>query len=133
MDNCIFCKIIAGEIPNYTLYEDDFTLAFLDITPRAKGHTLVIPKVHAENLLELDESHVKNLLLAVKKAQEKLDKVLKPDGYNIGWNHGEAGGQVVPHLHIHIMPRYVGDGGTNMHAIVNNPGSESVEENFKLF
>ena len=66
MDNCIFCKIIAGEISNYTLYEDDFALAFLDVTPRTKGHTLVIPKVHALNLLELDESHVKNLLLAVK-------------------------------------------------------------------
>jgi len=133
MENCIFCKIIAHEIPNYTVYKDDFALAFLDITPRAKGHTLVIPKVHALNLLELDDSHVKNLLLAVKKAQEKIDQVLHPDGYNIGWNHGDAGGQVVPHLHIHIMPRYNNDGGANMHAIVNNPGDESVEEVYKLF
>ncbi|PIZ95259.1 MAG: HIT family protein [Candidatus Magasanikbacteria bacterium CG_4_10_14_0_2_um_filter_33_14] len=133
MSDCVFCKIVSGEIPNYTVYEDDYTLAFLDITPRAKGHTLVIPKRHALNLLDLDEDSVSKLLPAVKKVQEKIDIVLKPDGYNIGWNHGEAGGQVVPHLHIHIMPRFSGDGGSNMHAIVNNPGSESVEEIFKLF
>lgn len=133
MDNCIFCKIVAGEVPNYTVYEDDFSLAFLDITPRTNGHTLVIPKFHAKNLLELPEANVRTLLSAVKKAQEKIDIVLKPDGYNIGWNHGEVGGQVVPHLHIHIMPRYSGDGGTNMHAIVNNPSTQSVEGVFKLF
>ena len=133
MSDCVFCKIVSGEIPNYTVYEDDYTLAFLDITPRAKGHTLVIPKRHSLNLLDLDEDSVSKLLPAVKKVQEKIDIVLKPDGYNIGWNHGEAGGQVVPHLHIHIMPRFSGDGGSNMHAIVNNPGSESVEEIFKLF
>ena len=133
MSDCIFCKIIVGEIPNYTIYEDDFALAFLDITPRTKGHTLVIPKVHAENLLELDEKYAEKLLVTVKKTQEKLNDVLKPDGYNFGWNHGKAGGQLVPHLHIHIMPRYNNDGGANMHAIVNNPGDESVEEVYKLF
>ena len=133
MSDCIFCKIIVGEIPNYTIYEDDFALAFLDITPRTKGHTLVIPKVHAENLLELDEKYAEKLLVTVKKTQEKLNDVLKPDGYNVGWNHGKAGGQLVPHLHIHIMPRFDGDGGSNMHAIVNNPGDESVEEVYKLF
>ncbi|EKE06723.1 MAG: hypothetical protein ACD_18C00295G0008 [uncultured bacterium] len=133
MSDCIFCKIIVGEIPNYTIYEDDFALAFLDITPRTKGHTLVIPKVHAENLLELDEKYAEKLLVTVKKTQEKLNDVLKPDGYNVGWNHGKAGGQLVPHLHIHIMPRYNNDGGANMHAIVNNPGDESVEEVYKLF
>src|SRR3989339_1789203 len=128
MSDCIFCKIIVGEIPNYTIYEDDFALAFLDITPRTKGHTLVIPKVHAENLLELDEKYAEKLLVTVKKTQEKLNDVLKPDGYNVGWNHGKAGVQLVPHLHIHIMPRYNNDGGANMHAIVNNPGDESAEE-----
>lgn len=133
MSNCIFCKIIAGEIPNYTVYEDDYALAFLDITPRAKGHTLVIPKKHAINLLELDEESVSNLLTAVKRTQEKINTVLKPDGYNIGWNHGEVGGQIVPHLHIHIIPRYNGDGGGNMHSIVNNPSDESIDEVYKLF
>ncbi|OGH85102.1 MAG: hypothetical protein A2493_00840 [Candidatus Magasanikbacteria bacterium RIFOXYC12_FULL_33_11] len=133
MENCIFCKIIAHEIPNYTVYEDEHALAFLDITPRAKGHTLVVPKVHALNLLDLDEEYASKLLIAVKRTQKTIDKVLRPDGYNVGWNHGEAGGQAVPHLHIHIMPRFDGDGGSNMHAIVNNPGDESVEEVYKLF
>ncbi|MFA7314465.1 MAG: HIT family protein [Candidatus Magasanikbacteria bacterium] len=133
MENCIFCKILAGKIPNHTIYEDEYTLAFLDITPSTKGHTLVIPKVHAQNLLELDEEYVGKLLLAVKKAQEKIDLILKPNGYNIGWNHGEIGGQAVPHIHIHIMPRYNGDGGGNMHSIVHNPGDETVEEVFGLF
>ncbi|MFA7244966.1 MAG: HIT family protein [Candidatus Magasanikbacteria bacterium] len=133
MENCIFCKIIAGEIPNYTIYEDEYALAFLDITPRAKGHTLVIPKMHAENLLQLSEVYTEKLLIAVKKTQEKLDKVLQPAGYNVGWNHGEAGGQLVPHLHIHVMPRYNNDGGGNMHSIINNPGNESVEKVYQLF
>ncbi|EKE07667.1 MAG: hypothetical protein ACD_18C00016G0001 [uncultured bacterium] len=133
MSDCIFCKIIEGKIPNYTIYEDEHSLAFLDITPRTKGHTLVIPKKHALHLLALDEETASRLLPAVKKAQEILDKVLKPDGFNVGWNHGEAGGQAVPHLHIHIMPRFDGDGGVSMHSIVNNPGDESVEEVYQLF
>ncbi len=133
MKDCIFCKIVAGDIPNFTVYEDSQTLAFLDIHPRAKGHTVVIPKIHAETVFDLNEELLKSLLPAVQRATEKLEKVLQPEGYNIGWNHGEVGGQVVPHLHIHIMPRWIGDGGSNMHGIVNNPGNMSVEEVATLF
>lgn len=133
MSNCVFCKIINKEIPNYTVYEDDHVLAFLDINPRAKGHTVVIPKIHAETLFDLDENVAKNLMIAVKKTMEKINTVLKPDGYNVGWNHGEAGGQVVPHLHIHILPRWTGDGGGNIHTIINNSGDIEVGEISKLF
>jgi len=133
MKDCIFCKIALKEIPNYTVYEDNHALAFLDINPRAKGHTVVIPKVHAETIFDLNEEIAKDLLPAVQKATEKIERVLQPDGYNIGWNHGEAGGQVVPHLHIHIMPRWDGDGGTNMHGIVNAPGEMDVADVAKLF
>lgn len=133
MESCIFCKIVAGEIPNHTVYEDSKTLAFLDIAPRAKGHTLVIPKVHAETLFDLNEELVKDLSVAVKKTMEALDRTLQPEGYSVGWNHGEAGGQEVPHLHVHIMPRWNGDGGANQHAIINNPGDISVEEVAALF
>ncbi|MBU0596632.1 HIT family protein [Patescibacteria group bacterium] len=130
---CIFCKISKGEIPNYTIYEDNNTLAFLDIEPRSKGHTVVIPKVHAETLLDLNEQIFHDLLLAVKKAQERIEEVLHPDGFNVGWNHGTAGGQLIPHIHIHIMPRWLGDGGTNMHGIINNPGEMAVDDVAKLF
>lgn len=133
MPNCIFCKIINKEIPNYTVYEDEHVLAFLDIQPRSKGHTIVIPKVHAENSSKLSDEQVQNLFVGVKRAQAKVEATLHPDGYNVGWNQGEAGGQVVPHVHVHIMPRWHGDGGNNMHGIVNRPGDEPVEEIYKLF
>jgi histidine triad (HIT) family protein len=132
MKNCIFCKIIAKEIPNYTVYEDDHVLAFLDIHPRAKGHTLVIPKVHAENYFDLNEQLLGHLAFGVRRAMDKIEHALQPDGYNVGWNHGEAGGQEVPHLHVHIFPRYEGDGGGNMHSIVN-VGGVDVKEIAALF
>ena len=130
MENCIFCKIIKGEIPNYTVYEDDKTLAFLDIAPRSSGHTVVIPKNHAERVACLAADSLTALALAVKATAAKIETALKPDGFNIGWNDGAAAGQVVPHLHIHILPRWTGDGGGNMHSVVNNPGEMSVEEVF---
>lgn len=133
MDTCIFCKIIKGEIPNYTVYEDEKVLAFLDIHPHAKGHSVVIPKVHAENFFDLNEDLLEHLSLGVKRSMEKIDKVLNPDGYNVGWNQGEVAGQVVPHLHIHIMPRWEGDGGGSMHSVISNDGGISVEEVNKLF
>src|SRR3989338_3000338 len=133
MENCIFCKIIKGEIPNYTVYDDDKTLAFLDIAPRSPGHTVVIPKSHVEKVADLSDEAAKALLPAVKKTAAKIEAALKPDGFNIGWNDGAAAGQVVPHLHIHILPRWTGDGGGNMHSIVNNAGKESVEDVAKLF
>ena len=132
-DECIFCKIIKGEVPNHTVYEDGDVLAFLDIFPHAKGHTVVIPKKHIERIEELDANSAGALLPAIKKATKKIDEVLRPDGYNIGWNDGKAAGQVVPHLHIHIMPRWENDGGGSMHSIINQPGKETVESISKLF
>jgi len=127
-NDCIFCKIVAGDVPNYTVYEDEMFLACLDVFPHAKGHSVVIPKRHVNNFMELtDEENIK-LLGVVKKVMDKLDSVLKPDGYNVGWNEKPAGGQVVPHLHVHVMPRYEGDRGGSMHSIVNNPGSVPVKD-----
>lgn len=133
MHDCIFCNIINKEIPNYTVYEDNHVLAFLDITPRTKGHTLVIPKVHAETLLDLNGEIAKELLPAVQSVMQRIETVLKPDGFSVGWNHGEAGGQAVPHLHIHVMPRWIGDGGGNMHSIVDSAGGVDVGEVAGLF
>ncbi len=130
---CIFCDIVAKNIPNYTVYEDHNALAFLDITPHAKGHTLVVPKVHAETIFELNEELTKHLFAGVKRTVERVSQVLSPDGFNIGWNHGTAGGQAVVHLHVHVIPRWNGDGGSNIHGIINNPGDTSVEELAALF
>ncbi|MEK7623397.1 MAG: HIT family protein [Patescibacteria group bacterium] len=131
--DCIFCKIIAGEIPNYTIYEDGDTLAFLDIHPCAKGHTVIIPKQHRERTAGLSAVEGPALMNAVQKTMERIQTVLGPDGFNVGWNDGSAAGQVVPHLHIHIFPRWVGDGGGSVHSIVKNPGEMSVAEVAKLF
>lgn len=133
MSDCIFCKIIKGEVPNYTVYEDETVLVFLDIFPHAKGHTVVVPKRHIETYFDLSDNELNKLSAGIKKAMEKIQTVLKPDGFNVGWNQSPAGGQVVPHLHIHIMPRYEGDGGGSMHSIIKNPGDVAVGEVAKLF
>lgn len=132
MSDCIFCKIINKEIPNHTVYEDDHVLAFLDIFPHAKGHTVVIPKLHAETIFDLSGEEARELMRGVKQAMERIESVLHPEGYNVGWNHGDIGGQVVKHLHVHIMPRYSGDEGKSVHAIVNHPEGD-VSELAKLF
>ena len=133
MQNCIFCKILAGEIPAHRIYEDDYAVGLLDIRPVSKGHSVVIPKIHVETSLELDDATTKEFYLGVKRAIERVKQVLNPDGFNVGWNHLPAGGQAVPHLHVHIIPRWNGDGGGNMHSIVHAESDLSVAEVAKLF
>lgn len=132
-EECIFCKIAAGQIPAHKVYEDEYCFAFLDIHPHAKGHTVVIPKKHGMFTSDFQDKDFQFLMLGVKKSMERIQKVLAPDGFNVGWNHGSVAGQVVPHLHIHIMPRYINDGGGSMHSIISNPGNEGVEEVAKKF
>lgn len=110
MENCIFCKIIAGEIPSYKIYEDEKFFAFLDISPVNPGHTLVIPKEHFPDFLAAPETVVSGLFAAAKKVAAAVQRGLAAGGFNLNVNNGEAAGQVVPHLHIHIMPRRQGDG-----------------------
>jgi len=131
MEDCIFCKIVREEIPCHKIYEDDNSLAFLDIKPHAKGHTVVIPKEHGETVFDLTETYLVEFFPSVKKTMKILRDKLNPDGFNVGWNDGKAAGQVVPHLHIHIFPRYNKDDGGSMHSIVNKPQT-SVEEVAKL-
>ena len=128
---CLFCQIINKEIPNYTVYEDDFVLAFLDIHPCTKGHTVVIPKKHVKTILELDDEEIKKYNIGIKKTLEKVKNILKPDGFNVGFNYAKAGGQAIDHLHTHILPRWDGDGGGSMHSIVKKESDESVEDVFK--
>lgn len=109
-DNCIFCKIAAGEIPSATIYEDQDFRAILDLGPASKGHALIIPKEHYANLYELDEEIAGKVLCAAKKIITRMTEVLGCDGYNLVQNNGEAAGQTVPHFHLHMIPRYEGDG-----------------------
>lgn len=110
MDYCIFCKIIRGEIPSTKIYEDENTLAFLDIAPVNPGHTLVIPKKHSENLEDIVEEDLCSIIKAVKKVGKAIKESISQAGYNVGLNNGSGSGQLVPHLHFHIMPRHAGDG-----------------------
>lgn len=106
MDNCIFCRIIAGEIPSATIYEDEDFKVILDISPAAKGHALILPKEHYANLYELpDELCGKAMKLAKKLAAHMTEK-LNCDGLNLVQNNGEVAGQTVFHFHLHLIPRY---------------------------
>ena len=105
-NDCVFCAIAAGEIPSFKVYEDDLVLAYLDINPFTKGHTLVIPKQHSTCLLDTDEETLAAVIARVKKVAAHLKTALPCDGFNILQNNGEAAGQTVHHLHFHIVPRY---------------------------
>ena len=110
--NCIFCKIISGEIPAVKVYENEYVVAFLDITPINPGHTLIIPKEHHENMFELPESLVLEMMRAVKVIAHGVKGGLSEPGMNIIMNNGVAAGQTVFHAHIHLIPRKEGDGYT---------------------
>lgn len=109
-EDCIFCKIIAGEIPSTTVYEDDDFKAILDVNPAARGHVIILPKKHAANIFELEEEDAKKIFPVAAKIAAALKKTYQCDGVNILQNNGEAAGQTVFHLHVHVIPRYYGDG-----------------------
>lgn len=108
-ENCIFCKIAAGEIPSATLYEDDDFRVILDVSPASKGHALILPKEHYRNLYDLDDELASKALVLAKKMTVRLKEVLGCDGYNIVQNNEGAAGQTVFHFHMHMIPRYQGD------------------------
>ncbi len=106
--NNIFAKILRGELPCHRVYEDEHVLAFLDIMPRAPGHTLVIPKTPARNLLDIDPNALAETIKAVQKVAKAAQKVFEADGITLQQFNESAGGQVVFHLHFHIIPRHEG-------------------------
>ena len=110
MVDCIFCKIINGDIPSYKIYEDEEVLAFLDINPVALGHTLVIPKEHYETVFDAQEESFGKLSAKVAKVAKKINNALDCDGINILQNNGKASGQVIFHVHFHLIPRKEDDG-----------------------
>ena len=108
-NNCIFCKLANGDIPTNSIYEDDDFKVILDASPATKGHALILPKNHFANLLEIDDDVVAKALPLAKKIANKMTKELGCAGVNIVQNNGEAAGQTVHHLHIHVIPRYEDD------------------------
>lgn len=109
MPECIFCEIVAGKIPAFKVYEDGETLAFLDINPAALGHTLVIPKKHAQDIFEIDEASLRAVAATTKRVAERIRSALGAD-VSVLQNNGRAAGQAIAHMHVHVMPRREGDG-----------------------
>ncbi|MBI4050273.1 MAG: HIT family protein [Candidatus Doudnabacteria bacterium] len=123
MKECIFCKLIAGELPSFRVYEDQDFVAFLDIHPVATGHTLVVPKAHSHDIEDTAEEVFVELMKRVKKIGQAMAKALGVPGYNVGINNGRSAGQLVDHIHAHIIPRKgEGDG------LLPWPGREKVAE-----
>src|SRR5574344_1923502 len=112
MENCIFCKIIKGEIPAYMVYQDEHISAFLDISQKTYGHTLVIPNKHYENIFDVPEVELCHVIKGVKMLSQKIKKNLGADGVNIINCSGKEAHQSVFHLHFHILPRFKNDGLT---------------------
>lgn len=109
-NDCLFCKIIKGEIPSNKIYENDKVLAFLDIGPVNKGHALVIPKKHAVNIFDIEENDLNAVSEVVRKIAPAIKQAVNADGLTITSSNGQAAGQVVMHSHIHIIPRFKDDG-----------------------
>jgi histidine triad (HIT) family protein len=108
-EDCIFCKVLAGEIPSERVYEDDHTVAVMDINPWTRGHAVVIPRKHAENLFEIEDAELEHVAVAAKRLATKMRDTLGCDGVNLLQSNGRAAWQTIFHLHMHVIPRYDGD------------------------
>ena len=107
--DCVFCKIIAGEIPCFKLHEDDDTLAFMDINPASEGHALVIPKEHSADVHGISDAAISSTVVTAKKIASAIEKTLNPGGMNLVQCNGPAAAQSVLHFHMHVLPRHQGD------------------------
>ncbi len=109
MDGCIFCAIVEGRSPSANVYEDEHTIAFMDINPALDGHTLVIPRAHIRDLWEIGEDDAAKVMAASVRVAAQIRKALEPDGINIMHATGVVAFQSVFHFHLHLIPRYAGD------------------------
>ncbi len=122
MEDCIFCKIVKGDIPCFKVYEDDRILAFEDVNPISEGHTLIIPKAHAENIWEISGEDLTAIHLASKKVADAIKEVLSPAGVAVLQLNGRGVNQVVMHYHLHLIPRVSGGPELTMTAWELIPG-----------
>ncbi|MFZ2024839.1 MAG: HIT family protein [Microgenomates group bacterium] len=126
MDNCLFCNIVAGSSPSYTVYEDDKTKAFLDIFPSTQGHVVVILKKHGWAIGDYTPEELGTLMGTVQKVVAALTVAFKTEVFTIGMNHKEENG--VHHLHIHVLPRFFDDKGSVIQSVVEREGKDSLTE-----
>ncbi len=129
MEDCIFCKIINNEIPSHKIYEDDLVVAFLDNNPVSSGHTLILPKKHAENIFDIEEKYLERIALVAKKVAQKMKESLGVDGVNLYHASGAHAEQTVFHFHLHIIPRKQDDDICFTRAISKKTTSD---EDFKV-
>ena len=108
-DNCIFCGIVAGDIPGQIVDSDEHTVAFLDISPATRGHALVVPRRHAADLTEISDEDLEHTMVAARRLTLRMKEVLEPDGFNLLNSCGPAAWQTVFHFHVHVVPRYEDD------------------------
>ena len=125
-DDCIFCRIVAGDSPANVVHEDETTMAFLDANPLAAGHTLVVPKAHHERLQDLPAGLARDVFETVHAVVPAVEAAVDADATNVGVNNGRAAGQVVSHVHGHVIPRFEDDGGEPVHAV--SPGQARVSD-----
>ena len=116
-EDCIFCQIVAGNIPGRIVHETDDAVAFLDANPLAKGHTLVIPKEHHERLDDVPDEVATELYSALHEVVPAVKDAVDAPATTVAFNNGEAAGQEVPHVHAHVVPRFDGDGGGPVHSM----------------
>jgi histidine triad (HIT) family protein len=127
-DDCIFCAIAAGEQPAHVVYEGDDAVAFLDANPLARGHTLVVPRDHHERIQDTPAETARALFSAVHELVPTVEAAVDADATNVGFNNGPVAGQVVDHVHCHVVPRFEGDGGRPIHAVAASQENLSDEE-----
>ena len=127
MSDCVFCKIVAGQIPSTKVYEDEHTLAFMDLGQVNPGHVLVAEKKHAPHLFELDETQAAAVARACVKVSKAIQSAFKPEGLSVYQANGKAAGQTVFHYHVHLLPRHAGD-GMELTWPVKNPPREKLED-----
>ena len=127
MSDCVFCKIVAGQIPSTKVYEDEHTLAFMDLGQVNPGHVLVAVKKHAPYLYQLDETQAAAVARACVKVSKAIQSAFKPEGLSVYQANGKAAGQTVFHYHVHLLPRHAGD-GMELTWPVKNPPREQLED-----
>ncbi|RLM96488.1 HIT family protein [Haloarcula sp. Atlit-7R] len=127
-EDCIFCQIVAGDIPGRTVYEDDTVLAFLDANPLSPGHTLVIPKAHHERLNDTPADVAGAVMSTLHELVPAVEAAVDAPASTVAFNNGEEAGQEVPHVHGHIVPRFEDDGGRPIHALVTDRPDLSEDE-----
>ncbi len=127
-ETCIFCAITAGSIPAYVVAKNTGAIAFLDVAPIAPAHCVVVPTSHRQFVDDLSQEEVCDVFMLVQRVARAAKRAVDADAATIAINDGVAAGQAIPHVHVHIIPRFTGDGGTSVHSIVKNPPDRPLGE-----